>query len=165
MSLSDKRCFLFGIAVAMTATVIDQLHKWFMLEMTTVPLNPVEVLPFFNLVMVWNRGISFGMFASDNDANRWFLVFMALFLLFLLLIWLWKTHHVWAATAIGLVIGGASGNIIDRVRFGAVADFFDVHAFGYHWPAFNLADSFIFIGVVMLLIEGFIIKEEEKKQP
>jgi signal peptidase II len=113
--------------------------------------KPIAVLPFFNLVEVWNRGISFGMF-NDLAYGQWLLSGMAIIITLILLRWLFYTDDRFTAAALGLIIGGAVGNTIDRLRFGAVADYLDFHAFGYHWPAFNFTDAAIFLGVVMLLI-------------
>ena len=115
---------------------------------------PLAVTPFFNLVMVWNQGISFGMFS--NQRAPLLLTALALVVVAILLRWLARAEHTITAIGIGLVVGGALGNVIDRLRFEAVADFFDFHAFSYHWPAFNLADSAIFVGVVVLCIESMM---------
>jgi signal peptidase II len=139
----------FGLFIAIAALAFDQLHKWWMLEIVSIGTqDAIAVAPFFNLVLVWNRGVSFGLFAGHNQP--YLLVAIALVLVAVLSVWLRKITVPAEAAAIGLVIGGALGNVIDRLRFGAVADFFDLHAAGYHWPAFNIADSCIFIGVVVL---------------
>lgn len=111
----------------------------------------IEVLPFFNLVEVWNHGVSFGMFNS-LAYGQWILSGMASIITIILLRWFSSTDDRLTAIALSLIIGGAAGNIIDRVHFGAVADYLDFHAFGYHWPAFNLTDSAVFIGVLLLVL-------------
>jgi signal peptidase II len=145
-----------SLLIAASVMVVDQLVKWWVLEgigLLTRP--PIEVTPFFNLVMVWNHGVSFGMF-SHTDA-RWPLVVLACAISLCLLLWLHslvkenKAHLTRYAVAVGMVVGGAIGNVIDRIRFGAVADFLDVHVAGYHWPAFNVADACIVVGVCFLL--------------
>ena len=134
---------------------LDQLSKYIMLDLVGIASRPpMEVTPFFNLVMVWNHGVSFGMFANPGTDMVYFLIGVALVISVILLIWLQKTQKRLEAISIGLIVGGALGNVIDRFRFGAVADFFDVHVSGYHWPAFNIADSAIFIGVMFLLFDG-----------
>ncbi len=153
-----------GLAVAGTILVLDQIVKWLILEHVfgvSGPAAPIvrafpmiEVTPFFNLVLVWNRGVSFGLFSHDAEAMRWVLVGVALIITVALLIWQRRAERPFLAVSVGLVIGGAIGNVIDRLRFGAVADFLDFHVFGYHWPAFNVADSAISIGVVLLLYDG-----------
>lgn len=112
--------------------------------------GPIEVLPFFNLVEVWNRGISFGMF-SNLAYGQWLLSGLSMTIIVAFLIWLRKVDNTFTAIALCLVIGGALGNLVDRLSFGAVADYLDFYAFGYHWPAFNLTDSAIFLGAVLLL--------------
>lgn len=145
---------LIGLAVILLTIAIDQLHKWWMLEVVHIADSPpIAVTPFFNLVMVWNRGISFGMFSGHSGQGAMILSLVAVVIVAFLLSWLWRCHDRWLAVALGLVIGGAIGNVIDRLRFGAVADFFDLHVAGYHWPAFNLADSAIFVGVMILLAD------------
>ena len=109
--------------------------------------------------MVKNYGISFGML-NALPHGQWILSIVALIIVGILLIWLRKAKERLVALALSLIIGGAVGNIIDRIRLGAVSDFLDFHFSGYHWPAFNAADSFICIGVAILLYENFIHKEE-----
>ena len=152
-----------GYAVAAIVVALDQLTKWLILTQVFAlpsPVGenswhpPIEVTRFFNLVMVWNRGVSFGLFSHDDDAVRWILIGVALTITAVLVIWLRRNDRPFLAVVLGLIIGGAIGNVIDRLRFGAVADFFDVHLFGYHWPAFNIADSAISIGVVFMIVDG-----------
>jgi signal peptidase II len=147
-----RRALCFALCI-LTA---DQLVKWWVLEGLSLPTRPpIEVTSFFNLVMVWNHGVSFGMF-SHVDA-RWPLVVMACVISLCLLLWLralvkeGKPHVTRYSIAVGMVVGGALGNVIDRIRFGAVADFLDVHVMGHHWPAFNVADACIVMGVCLLL--------------
>lgn len=143
-----------GLGVAAVVLVLDQLTKWLILEYVMQPPRVIEVTPFFNLVMAWNRGVSFGMFAHGADMMPYVLSLLALAICWLLFGWLRKVNDPWPAVALGMVMGGAVANVIDRLRFGAVADFLDFHVAGYHWPAFNVADSGIVVGVVLLLIDG-----------
>lgn len=153
--MAHKRIVTLGWGLAFVTMLLDQLSKWVMLEKVQIHMRPpIEVTSFFNLVMVWNHGISFGMFSEHRLPYA--LIAVALVVITVLAFWLRKADDKLTAIGIGLVIGGAFGNIIDRVRFGAVADFLDFHAFGYHWPAFNLADSTIFIGVVVLCIQSIM---------
>lgn len=145
-----------GLVVAALTVALDQLSKWAMLEVLDLPGGAIEVTPFFNLVMVWNRGVSFGMFNSAGALAPWFLAGLALAVVVGLVIWLQRAEQVLTALGLGLIIGGALGNVIDRVRFGAVVDFLDVHALGYHWPAFNVADSGICVGAALLLADGLL---------
>ncbi len=143
-------------ALAALITAVDQLHKWYMLDVMNIAQNgPIEVLSFFNLVMVWNPGISFGMF-RDNSHTAYVFSGLAALIILVLSIWLYRTSSRLMIIAIGVVIGGAVGNVIDRLRFGAVADFFDFHLMGYHWPAFNIADAMVFTGALLLCIESVV---------
>lgn len=118
------------------------------------PPREIAVTPFFNLVLAWNRGVSFSLFRSDASLAPYLLSAVAVAVVIALLVWLGRQHRFWPALGIGLVIGGALGNVIDRLRHGAVVDFLDFHAAGWHWPAFNLADSAITIGVAVLVVDG-----------
>jgi signal peptidase II len=142
-----------GLGIAGLIVVLDQLSKWAILTLLD---DPVAVTPFFNLVVAWNRGVSFGMFDSASALGPWLLSGLALVVVVALLFWLRRADHPFVAVALGLIIGGALGNVIDRLRFGAVVDFLDVHGFGYHWPAFNVADSAICVGAVLLLVDGLL---------
>lgn len=145
-----------GAAAALLTLLADQFHKWLMLEIVDIDARPaIEVTPFFNLVMVWNRGVSFGLFGDHDGERALFLIVMAIAIALVLGVWLWRCADRFVAFALALVIGGALGNVIDRVRFGAVADFFDFHLSGWHYPAFNIADAAIFVGVCLLLFDGF----------
>lgn len=161
----------FGLAVAAVVLVADQVSKWWILEQVMQPPRFIEITGFFNLVMVWNPGVSFGMFGGSGEIGRWVLSAFALAISGFLLNWLRQVDRRFPAVAIGLVIGGAIGNVVDRVRFGAVADFLDFHLFGYHWPAFNVADSAITVGVAILLIDSLFgpqpetdTKSEDRKE-
>lgn len=160
------RCGLFplGMAVALLAMALDQASKqWLLYGKGLIGGRAYEVLPFFNLVMVWNHGVSFGLFASGSDNTRITLLLIA-GLISIILIWaMVRTQVRFLAVAMGLVLGGAVGNMIDRVRFGAVADFFDVHAWGYHWPAFNVADSCIVVGVALMLFDSIFLEPKRKR--
>ena len=154
-----------GLAIAALVVFLDQLTKWWILEKIMLPPRVIEVTPFFNLVLTWNRGVSFGMFNTDSPLNAWLLPLLAIAIVCMLLAWLVRADKTIIGLALGAVIGGAIGNLIDRVRFGAVADFLDVHAFGYHWPAFNIADSAITIGVAVLIFDSvFGAAEHRGKQ-
>jgi signal peptidase II len=143
-----------GLLVAIPIVVLDQLTKWWVLADLMDPPVVIEVTRFFNIVLVWNRGVSFGLFDSDSHWGPILLSGLALVISVVLLIWLTRAGSRLSAVAIGMVLGGAVGNVIDRIRFGAVVDFLDFHALGYHWPAFNVADSAISVGVGLLLYDG-----------
>lgn len=117
--------------------------------------DPITVTGFFNLVMVWNRGVSFGMFQQGDDMGRYLLTGFAVLVAIGLLVWMWRTPVRIAAIGLSLVAGGALGNAYDRIVYGAVADFLDFHLAGFHFWAFNIADSAITIGVGFLLLDAF----------
>lgn len=147
---------VFGLHIAGVIVAADQFTKWLIVETVMNPPRVIELTPFFNLVMVWNRGISFGAFGNGSAWTSWALTAVAAIIVAGLLVWLWRAKTRLIAVALGLVIGGAIGNVIDRVRVGAVADFLDFHVGSYHWPAFNLADSAITVGVGLILLEALL---------
>jgi len=157
--MTRRQAMTFGFAVAAVTLVVDQISKWWIVGRVMDPPRAIELTPFFNLVMVWNRGITFGLF-GDAHWGRWAFAVVALVIVGVLISWLSRPSHRSTAIALGLVIGGAIGNVIDRVRWGAVADFLDFHVAGWHWPAFNVADSAIVIGVGLLLLEALFSRKE-----
>lgn len=124
----------------------------------------ITVTSFLNVVEVWNSGVSFGMF-NKIDHGKWVLSGVALLIIGMLLNWLRHTSSRGMVIGVGLTIGGAVGNIYDRLRYGAVADYLDFHAFGYHWPAFNLTDSAIFVGVCLILLNNIRSYSARAEQP
>ena len=152
-----------GLSLAALVIVLDQLLKWWIVTAVMDPPREIEVTSFFNLVMAWNRGISFSLFRSDWAAGPYVWAGLAVAVAIGLGWWLGRVRHALTATALGLVIGGALGNAIDRLRLGAVADFLDFHWQGYHWPAFNLADSAISVGIVLLVVPGLFGAREGVK--
>jgi signal peptidase II len=149
-------CWKTGTAAGLIVLALDQASKWWIVASVMAPPREIALTPFFNLVMVWNRGVTFGLFGGAPDAARWLLVGLSLAIVAVLGVWLARTPRPWVAIALGAVIGGAIGNVIDRLRYGAVADFLDFHVAGWHWPAFNLADSAIVVGVGILMLDAFI---------
>ena len=152
-----------GLTLAALVIVLDQLLKWWIVAVVMDPPREIEVTSFFKLVMAWNRGISFSLFRSDWAAGPYVWAGLAVAVAIGLGWWLGRVRHALTATALGLVIGGALGNAIDRLRLGAVADFLDFHWQGYHWPAFNLADSAISVGIVLLVVPGLFGAREGVK--
>ncbi len=145
----------FGLLIALLVVIADQASKVLVLA-SFADGEVLRLTPFFNLVLVWNRGVSFGMLGDGGANIPWLLSGLALAVVIALIFWLRAVEHHLIALGLGLVIGGALGNVIDRIRFGAVVDFLDLHAFGYHWPAFNIADSAICVGAVVLLVDGLL---------
>jgi signal peptidase II len=154
-----------GWMIAGAALIIDQLSKNLLLYglhfRNLGPLARIDVLPFFNLVMVWNRGVSYGLFPASGVSGTLTLSAISLVAVAVLAWWLTKAERVSLGVALGLVIGGALGNVIDRILYGAVADFFHFYAFGHDWYVFNVADAAISVGVVLLLLDAFIRGESK----
>ena len=146
----------FGLAAALAFFVIDQAHKWWMLQIYDITAkSPVKLAPILDLVLVWNRGISYGLFQQHSTLGRWALIGFTVLVLAVLAVWLARTHVRLPALALGLVIGGALSNLADRLIHGAVADFFHFHVYGFSWYVFNLADAVIVAGVAGLLYDSF----------
>jgi signal peptidase II len=144
-----------GLGVALATVLIDQAHKAWMLYVYDIGAKgTVAIAPFFDLVLVWNQGISYGLLPQESAAGRLGLILFALGASLALTAWLARLESRLTAVAIGLIIGGAIGNAIDRTLYGAVADFFSFHAFGYQWYVFNIADTAIVAGVVGLLYDS-----------
>ena len=144
-----------GLGVALLTVLVDQAHKAWMLYVYDIGAKgTVTVTPFFDLVLVWNQGISYGLLPQESAAGRFGLILFAVAASLALSAWLAHQTSKLAAISIGLIIGGAIGNAIDRVVYGAVADFFSFHAFGFQWYVFNVADMAIVAGVVGLLYDS-----------
>jgi signal peptidase II len=139
---------------------VPDFIAWYKQAPERMPPTELVVLPNFNLVSVWNKGISFGMFNRASDNGPMILVGLSLAISALFVIWLFRGPDAMQCMGIILVIGGALGNVFDRLRFGAVFDFLDFHAFDYHWPAFNIADSGIVVGVAVLVIHSFFFEKD-----
>ncbi|HFA59963.1 MAG TPA: signal peptidase II [Rhodospirillales bacterium] len=144
-----------GLLVVAAVLAVDQGVKWLVLE-TFYPGEVRPVLPFFNLVLVFNRGVSFGLFSGSRFETAWLLSGLAIAIVLGLLYWLRSEKRPLARFAIWLVIGGALGNVVDRLRYGMVVDFLDFYIKSYHWPAFNLADVAVVCGASALIWESFV---------
>ncbi len=184
---SKTRIGLFLLILALI--VADQVSKWWVLEkivrlrsfeadgssMSFLPwlfklgqeqMPPFrsEITSFFDIVMAWNTGVSFSMFASDNHLMVYVLIAVALVLSTVFTIWLMRTTVLMTALPLAMIIAGALSNVWDRVRFGAVADFLYFHVGEYGWPAFNLADSCIVVGVAILAFDGLFLEPRRAKK-
>ncbi|MES1989387.1 MAG: signal peptidase II [Pseudomonadota bacterium] len=146
----------FGAGVALLSFLGDRVHKWWSLHVLDLPtVGRIRISDHFDIVMAWNKGVSYGLFQAETTAGIIFLVVFALAIVVGLGLWLAKAENKVLAMAIGLIIGGALGNVLDRLIYGAVADFFSFHAFGFYWYIFNVADIWIAVGVGLILIESF----------
>lgn len=157
-----QRARTIGIGLMAIAFAIDQSGKALALASSALAqTGSIEVLPFFNIVLVKNTGVSFGMF-GDQGVPWWVFAAFALSIVAWLAAWLWKSDDSATSAALGLIIGGALSNVVDRWRHGGVTDFIDLHVAGWHWPAFNLADAAITIGVMILLVATVRSKPKEQ---
>jgi len=154
----------FGFTIALIVFALDQLAKWFV----TYPLHLQEVaqitlLPIFNFTWTENNGISLGLFNATTEVGRWMLVAMTSAIAIGVAFWIGREKHRWDQAALGMILGGALGNILDRVRHGYVVDFADLH-FGAFRPflVFNVGDAAISIGVVILLVRAFLMRERDE---
>jgi len=146
-----------GLTIAALTVVADQASKlWLLFVFDIGAKGTVTVAPFFDLVLVWNRGISYGLLTQDSQLGRLGLVAFACVAIIALIMWLARVTSPLTAAAIGLITGGAIGNAIDRIAYGAVADFFAFHAFGFEWYIFNIADVAIVAGVIGLLYDSLV---------
>lgn len=149
-----------GLAAAAAATLLDQLSKAAVLAFFDeggCAVRHLRVTSYFDLVLICNPGISFGLFNSAG-INALIFTVVAAGIVVALLFWLGRARTVPLAVGLGLVIGGATGNVIDRLRFGAVVDFLYFHAGSWYWPAFNIADAAICLGVGIMLLDGMLLR-------
>lgn len=153
--MTHRGLVTLGVLSAAVVLAADQASKWWVRDVLHLPrIGTVKVLPVLNFTMVWNRGVTFGLL---NSLGRWsapLLVLGALAIVAALSVWLWRAERKLVAVALGAIAGGAIGNVIDRLRFGAVVDFIHAHAFGWSWYVFNVADAAIVCGVAALILDG-----------
>jgi signal peptidase II len=159
----------YGLVAAVATAVLDQAVKyWLLFDFDLAAKGRVRLAPFVDLVMTWNTGISYGLFKQDSAVGRWVLQAVAIGLIAVLWTWLARTHTRSMAVSLGLIIGGAVGNVIDRFAYGAVADFVLFHvstaSWTFNWYVFNLADAAIVVGVIGLLL-GFVGVDRAAKAP
>ena len=147
-----------GLSLAALVILLDQLIKYWITNIIMLPPRIIPVTPFFNLVLGHNRGVSFGFFDGNSPLNQWLLSLVALAITATLVIWLTRTNKPWVAVALGLIIGGAIGNVIDRLPGGGVVEFLDFHWGEHHWPAFNVADTGITMGAAALILDSLFVR-------
>lgn len=163
--IKNKKWFFIGLFLATIIIVLDQFTKNYcvnLIENIITKTNGVhthiKITSFFNIVLVYNRGISFGMFNNIDFMHN--IIFIIINIISCVILYLsWKSKNTIDIFCFFFIFGGAVGNIIDRLKYGAVVDFLDFHIKNIHWPAFNIADSSIFIGVVFYIIKDFFIKD------
>ncbi len=152
------------LALSVLVIVLDQTSKWFAIEHLELH-RPVEVFPGFNWMLAYNKGAAFSMLGDAGGWQQWLFSGIGLIIISILLRWMWtmKSTEKMLGIACGLIIGGALGNLIDRAYQAKVTDFIDWYYGSYHWPTFNLADSFILLGAFLILLEGFLNPQNQKR--
>jgi signal peptidase II len=170
--VSRNRIYLIAAITAILGIAADQASKWALMEIVGMREDPrnIRVLPIFDIVAWRNYGTSFSLFRTGEAWGPYVFSIAALAIIGLLVLWLSRMVNPILAAAIGAVIGGALGNVIDRLRIGFVVDFLYFHLGGYGWPAFNVADSLIVVGVGILVFDGMFLshktdKMARRKQP
>lgn len=157
-----KKIF-YPLLLTTVVLLLDQFSKQAVLQALATQPHAITLTPFFNLVLVYNRGISFGLFQQDAHMGLWFLQAVTGGITIALAVWLLRTQSALTRWAIAAIIGGALGNILDRFLYGAVVDFLDFHAFGHHWPAFNVADSCVVSGAVLLFAQSLVFDTKNRQ--
>ncbi len=149
--------FHLGALLALVTLALDQASKLFLLFAYDLPMrDPLVLTPFLEFVVVWNRGISYGLFQQHTEIGRWLLIALSAVAVVWLAIWMRRANSRLLAAALGLIIGGAFGNAIDRVAYAAVFDFIHVHVGTFSWYVFNVADAAIVAGVIGLLYDSLV---------
>ncbi len=144
-----------GLLAGLVVLIADQASKYWVLNVLDLPdLRTVALLPVLSLTMVWNQGVTFGLLHQDGPGGAWILTAIALAVVVGLTVWMRRAERGVVAVALGAIAGGAIGNAIDRIRYGAVVDFIHAHAFGWSWYVFNVADAAIVCGVAVLMLDG-----------
>lgn len=152
--MTPKPSKIWLIAIVLASILIDQISKFaILMAFDGVEMSSVAVLPFLDFTLIWNSGISYGLLSDQSQLARFGLIGLSICIIGFLIYLLRSEHHPWLRVGYALIIGGAIGNVIDRVIHGAVVDFISLHGFGYYWYVFNLADIWITLGgaVVVLL--------------
>jgi signal peptidase II len=162
MSLKKLRHLTPFIWLTLSVLLIDQVTKYLALDLLGLEGNSLKLLPAFNLTLILNPGISFGMLGALGKWGPYILTALSAAMVIFLLVWAQKTSIRTERVALAMIIGGAVGNMLDRLRLGKVIDFLDFYIHAYHWPAFNFADAMICIGVFLLLWSQLITHRSEK---
>ena len=152
-----NRLTAFGLAALVVVLAADQASKLWILDGLQLPqLGRVDLLPVLSLTMVWNPGVTFGLFKADGSMGALLLVAVAVAIVAALAVWLRRAETRLVAVSLGAIAGGAIGNVLDRLRFGAVVDFIHVHVGTWSWYVFNVADAAIVCGVAALVLDGLL---------
>lgn len=160
MKISTPPTKSLGLTLILGVLALDQLTKYWIVNIVRLPeIGAVELSKFFDLTMVRNYGISFGVFQADTDWKRWALVGLSAIIATIFSVWLTRANRGLTVLALAFVVGGAIGNLIDRVRYGYVVDFLDFSGIGFQW-VFNVADSAITVGAILLLLDMVLNPDE-----
>jgi signal peptidase II len=147
-----------GALVALTTLIADQASKLYLLFGYDLPVRePLVLAPFLELIVVWNRGISYGLFQQETELGRWALLAISVAAAIGLSIWMARATSRFLAASLALIVGGALGNAIDRVAYGAVFDFVHFHVGSFSWYVFNIADAAIVAGVIGLVYDALVL--------
>ncbi|MBF9234932.1 signal peptidase II [Microvirga sp. BT350] len=153
-----------GFAAALIILILDQATKIYGLFIYDLPVRePVAFGPFINLIVVWNRGVSYGLFQQSTEFGRWMLVVISIVAAVGLIFWIRRTTGWVLAISLGLIVGGAIGNVIDRLAYGAVFDFIQIYFGSWSWYVFNVADAAIVAGVIGLLYDSFLLEKRRTR--
>jgi signal peptidase II len=155
----------FGLLIALATLALDQVSKLGLLFVYDLPVKePVVVAPFLDLMVVWNRGISYGLFQQHTELGRWVLLGISVAAAVGLSLWMARTPSRFLAASLGLIVGGAVGNAIDRLAYGAVFDFVHFHIGQFSWYVFNIADAAIVAGVIGLIYDSLVLDKRRARQ-
>lgn len=161
MQVNHLKKWYWGLGMLFLIFLLDQISKYCILNIVNLPQKgSIPVIPFFNFTMVWNRAITFGMLGQFGSWGSVIFSVSAFVIAASLFIWMICARKIWVIMSLGAIVGGALGNILDRLRFGAVVDFIHFHVAGWSWYVFNVADSAIVCGVIILLMDAFFGWEE-----
>ena len=163
MNSSPSNHPILGYGIAAAIFAVDQLSKWLIMGPLALPYRgAIEILPIFDFRWVENYGVSMGFLVAGSERERWLLVAITAAIAIAVSIWIWRQRERMDVVALGLVLGGAAGNIIDRARLGYVADFLDLHIGSWRpFLVFNVADAAITIGVLLLVTRAFLVRERK----
>lgn len=154
-----------GAVVAVATLALDQTSKLYLLFGYDLPINePLVLAPFLELMVVWNRGISYGLFQQETAVGRWALLAVSVAAAVGLSVWMARATSRLLAAFLGLIVGGAIGNAIDRMAYGAVFDFVHFHVGSFSWYVFNIADAAIVAGVVGLVYDALVVDRRPEGQ-
>jgi signal peptidase II len=148
----SRRLFLWLAGLIFVCDQASKLYLYFVADIAAT--QPIRIAPFFELILVWNRGVSYGLLQQESEAGRWALIAFSIAAAVGLTIWAWRSGEKILSTGLALIVGGALGNVIDRLLYGAVLDFAHFFVGGFSWYVFNVADAAIVVGVAILLYDS-----------